>query len=302
MSKTDDPEPTPEFDPALAGDLLPKENIIHPSLWRTPTTNLIDPASTRTGELSKMFAALIPGVQPGRHHADERVLHLIGNKLYTQRLVEPFITYPKITVDAPNEIHYAIRCWVVHEPSETNDPAIVLLLDRLLQINGAPFPLHDLTAHAAFLREVMGRLRSPDGSIRFNTVCRCTADKVEELLAVATTQIPHVTAGIRFELPNAPSPSTDLVWFSADETAPTIGLLADIARGHVILGDQASIAKKGDRRMYIRTGCATFQCVNDFFQRVKHNQDCGIELRGLFLFATQAALAMACRSVHSSPE
>jgi hypothetical protein len=268
-------------------------------LWCTPWTNAVELASASTLCFATSFAALIPGVQHGKSEADERILHIRNSEVFTQQATTGRITRPHINVHAPDDRHIAIRCWVVNEPATNTSTGLVLLLDRILQINGHPFILTDLTAHHIQLQEIMARLWTPDNLLQFNTVCRCMATKADELWTLAITQIPHTVAGIRFEACGAPSSASDRVWLKADATAPPVQYLTDVANGAIEATD-VTMAKR-DRHLRIFEGCKTHALIQKFNAKVLDHVDSEVMKQGANFVLPQHVLHEIWKLIPSSP-
>jgi len=274
------------YQPDLSTSMPSTEFLIADALWRTPWTSTVSVVSNFGEKLPEAFAALIPGVQPGRLEADERVLHIIGNKIYTQRPDTTVVAWPNITITTPCEVHHAIRCWVVQEPTPNGGMMVVLLLDRLLRVGTMPYILDDLSAHNTILRSIIQHLRSPDNRLQFNTVCRCSAVKMDELWAMTNTKIPHTVAGIRFETPGTSSSATDRVWLASDETAPSLPLLFDIMI-------HSRTPHTPDRKVLVTPGGSTHMAVAAMYTRMLQDPECGITPHGCDYVVTQSAVATA---------
>jgi len=280
-----------EYQPDLSIYMPSTEFLLADTLWRTPWASTVSVVSNFGVHLPEAFAALIPGIQPGRLNADERILHIVGSKIYTQRPDTTVVSWPNIILQTNFEAHHAIRCWVVQEPTPDGGTMVVLLLDRILRIGTMPYELIDLGAHNTILRNIMQNLRSPDDRLQFNTVCRCSAVKIDELWTMTHNQIPHTVAGIRFETPGTSSSATDRVWLSSDTTAPSLSLLLDVMNYTVKVHSQ--VPHTPDRKLLVRLGGHTHTAVAAMHARLLQNPDCGIVLQDCDYVVTQNAVKTA---------
>jgi len=238
------------------GTLVPAEtaprklHLIEKSKWQTPFHHRLTFNSSAMKNLHTLNISLIPGPDALEPLPAENVLHVHGSVAYLQHA--DGITWPKhINIDHPNETHYAIRCTVVSEKVTDTAPILVMILDRILQIDGRPYLLMDHMQHASYLRELCGRIRIQQEGIHTNVAWRGFSSVTAELWRMACETTPHTCTGIRFEIPGAPSSATDTVWFARDTACLPLALVDDLA-------NQRATFDPTTNEFHVHPACQTF--------------------------------------------
>jgi hypothetical protein len=161
---------------------------------------------------------LLPAAPAGCVRPDERLLHVCAGRVYIQRRGVRGVEDAPVQFRGSASACMTIRAWVVTPHGGSDDSRALLLLDRIMTIDGSAFHLTDLVAHAALMDDMLACIESNSCELRIETMWRGLAVAAAQLWTMAQTQLPYACVGLRLEQHGAPSPASDRVWLSSTQS------------------------------------------------------------------------------------